>query len=74
MNNALDFYKKIHTEDPFRLEDLDKYANLLYVCDMKKELAYLAHHIFGINRYTAEACCVVGKLRFFYFHAVEKCF
>lgn len=32
---------------------------------MKKELAYLAHHVFSVNRYSAEACCVVGKLSLF---------
>ena len=50
----------MQSEDPYKIEDLDTYSNLLYVSDMKKELAYLAHHVFSINRYTAQACCVVG--------------
>lgn len=61
VTNALNLFKKMQTEDPFRIEDLDTYSNLLYVSDMKKELAYLAHYVFYSNRFTAEACCVVGE-------------
>lgn len=51
--------------DPCRLDNLDTYSNLLYVLDLKKELADLAHKVVNIDKYRVETCCVIGKKNFF---------
>ncbi|CAK9831174.1 Cell division cycle protein 23 homolog [Anthophora retusa] len=40
---------------------MDTYSNLLYVKEMKVELAYLAHRATEIDKYRLETCCIVGN-------------
>lgn len=40
---------------------MDTYSNLLYVKEMKVELAYLAHRATEIDKYRLETCCIVGE-------------
>ena len=49
------------TLDPFRLDDVDTYSNILYVKDSRKELSLLAHSANRTEPHRAETCCVVGK-------------
>lgn len=46
---------------PCRLDNVDTYSNVLFVCEDSTELAYLAHHCVNLDRYRAETCCVVGN-------------
>ena len=39
VDQAVTYFKQLGTVDPYRLDNLDTYSNLLYV----KELAHLAH-------------------------------
>ena len=41
-------------------QDMDVYAKLLYVRDMKAELAQLAHKFLETHKFTPEACCIIG--------------
>lgn len=61
MDKAIATFENIQEQDPYRLENLDILSNILFVKDMKKELAFLAHRAVEINRYRPETCCVVGK-------------
>lgn len=56
-------FQKILQIDPYRLDNLDTYSNLLYVLENKTELAYLAHKVVEIDNYRVETCCVIGKKR-----------
>ena len=39
---------------------MDTYSNLLFVKELKTEMAQLAHKVEGINKYRPETCCVIG--------------
>ena len=51
--------------DPFRMEEVDIYSNMLYVMDKKAKLGKLAHEYAEINPHRAEVCCLIGALRSF---------
>ncbi|XP_057341495.1 cell division cycle protein 23 homolog [Microplitis mediator] len=59
--NAIDTFKKIIKDDPYCLDNMDTYSNLLYVKEMRVELAYLAHRATAIDKYRLETCCIVGN-------------
>ncbi|XP_056633255.1 cell division cycle protein 23 homolog [Diorhabda sublineata] len=61
LNDAIQIFQTILELDPYRLENLDTYSNLLYVLEMKKELADLAHKVVNIDKYRVETCCVIGN-------------
>ena len=51
----------MEAEDPFRLDNLDTYSNLLYVKEMRVELSHLAHRVVQVDKYRVETCCVIGE-------------
>ncbi|XP_071948215.1 anaphase-promoting complex subunit 8-like [Antedon mediterranea] len=59
--SALKLFDNLQKIDPYRLENMDTYSNLLYVREMKAELAYLAHHVCEVDKYRVETCCVIGN-------------
>lgn len=61
-NKAIDTYKELLTEDPYRLDSLDIYSNFLYVQGLKTELADLAHKAVSIDKYRVETCCIIGTI------------
>lgn len=61
VENALQIFKTIIKEDPYCLDNMDTFSNLLYVREMKVELAYLAHRATEIDKYRLETCCIVGE-------------
>uniref|UniRef100_A0A1B6F0D6 Cyclosome subunit 8 n=1 Tax=Cuerna arida TaxID=1464854 RepID=A0A1B6F0D6_9HEMI len=58
---AISTFHELRKLDPLRLDNLDTFSNLLYVREMKVELAYLAHHASEIDKYRVETCCVIGN-------------
>ncbi|KAK9888721.1 hypothetical protein WA026_000947 [Henosepilachna vigintioctopunctata] len=61
LDKAINMFKKILEIDPYRLDNLDTYSNLLYVQEMKTQLADLAHKVVSIDKYRVETCCVIGN-------------
>jgi anaphase-promoting complex subunit 8 len=47
--------------DPFRVDDIDIFSNILYVQDNKLKLSKLAHEFLNITRDRPEVCCLVGN-------------
>lgn len=47
--------------DPYRLEGVDIYSNILYVKESKRALSCLAHNALALDRYRPETCCIVGN-------------
>lgn len=47
--------------DPYRLDHLDEYSNILYVMDLRPKLAFLAQLATATDKFRPETCCVVGN-------------
>lgn len=61
VEKAIQIFQHLQEIDPYRLDNLDVFSNLLFVKEMKKEMASLAHKAVEINKYRPETCCVVGN-------------
>jgi len=61
VDQALAIFKEVEKMDPYRLDHLDRYSNVLFVKDMKREIAFLAHKAVEINKYRPETCIVIGN-------------
>uniref|UniRef100_A0A673LGY3 Cyclosome subunit 8 n=1 Tax=Sinocyclocheilus rhinocerous TaxID=307959 RepID=A0A673LGY3_9TELE len=61
IDQALYLFNELREQDPFRIENMDTFSNLLYVRSMKPELSYLAHNLVEIDKYRVETCCVIGN-------------
>lgn len=46
--------------DPYRLDDVDTYSNMLYVIPKLSKLAQLAKEYSNIDRNRAETCALIG--------------
>lgn len=49
------------TSDPYRLDAMDHYSNVLYVLENRPKLAFLAQLCSQTDRFRPETCCVVGN-------------
>ncbi|KAL1934859.1 hypothetical protein VTP01DRAFT_7041 [Rhizomucor pusillus] len=64
-------FEEIRAENPYRLEDMDKYSNLIYVqerSDKHMKLSILAHQCERIDKYRPETCCIIGN----YYSAIRN--
>ncbi|ELT99459.1 hypothetical protein CAPTEDRAFT_196146 [Capitella teleta] len=61
MDNAVLSFTELQKVDPYRLDNMDTYSNLLYIKELRMELAHLAHNCCDIDKYRVETCCVVGN-------------
>lgn len=59
-DEAEEMFDSIVETDPFRLDDLDVYSNILYVMEKSSKLAYLAQLATKTDKYRVETCCIVG--------------
>ncbi|KAK3868893.1 hypothetical protein Pcinc_025751 [Petrolisthes cinctipes] len=61
VDQAVTIFKELEALDPYRLDNLDTYSNLLYVKEMRVELSHLAHRVVQVGKYRVETCCVIGN-------------
>ncbi len=61
IEEAVQYFRQLSEADPYRLDNLDTYSNLLYVKEQRVELAYLAHKTAQVDKYRTETCCVIGN-------------
>ena len=54
-------FSHILHEDPYRLDSLDHYSNILFVVRNRPKLAFLAQLCTTIDKFRPETCCVVGN-------------
>ncbi|KAG9301549.1 hypothetical protein G9A89_008401 [Geosiphon pyriformis] len=47
--------------DPYRLDDMDIYSNVLYVMDKRAKLSFLAHMSATTDKYRSETMCIIGN-------------
>ena len=61
-DEAIQIFAKIREEDPFRVDSMEVYSNLLYVKKMRKELSKLAYEIEKVDPFTTEAnSCIANS-------------
>jgi len=68
VEEAVEYFKNLSEIDPYRLDNMDVYSNILYVTDQRVELANLAHKTNQIDKYRTETCCVIGN---YYSHSSQ---
>lgn len=61
VEKALNQYQILIENDPFRLNGIDQYSNLLFVKELKRDLSVLAQKASDINKYRPETCCIIGN-------------
>ncbi|XP_064638455.1 cell division cycle protein 23 homolog [Lineus longissimus] len=61
VDQAVEAFTQLQPTDPCRLEHMDTFSNLLYVKEMRLELAHLALHCCEVDKYRVETCCVIGN-------------
>ncbi|GAB4845596.1 anaphase-promoting complex component apc8 [Ancistrocladus abbreviatus] len=54
-------FEELLRNDPFRIEDMDMYSNVLYAKECSAALSYLAHRMFLTDKYRPESCCIIGN-------------
>lgn len=53
-------FDELGAQDPFRLEELDTYSNILYVMGKSGKLAQLAQRYAALDPNRPEVCCLIG--------------
>ena len=54
-------FDRILVIDPYRVDDIDVYSNILYVTDNRTKLSKLAHHFLQVDKDRPEICGLVGQ-------------
>ncbi|KAH9948551.1 TPR-like protein [Amylocystis lapponica] len=54
-------FKKILGFDPYRVDDIDVYSNILYVTENHLALSKLAHDFLALDKDRPEVCCLAGN-------------
>ena len=60
-DRAQNIFEDVYSADPYRLEGMDIYSNILYVKEESAKLSYLAHSAVLTDKYRPETCCIVGN-------------
>jgi anaphase-promoting complex subunit 8 len=60
-DEAQELFEELLQRDPYRIEGMDIYSNILYVKEEFAALSALAHRCAAADKYRAETCCVVGN-------------
>jgi anaphase-promoting complex subunit 8 len=55
------FYEDLRSNDPYRLDGMDLYSNILFVKGLRAPLSHLAHEAMKIDKYRPQTCCIVGN-------------
>lgn len=61
VDSAIEIFQEIRSKDPFRLDAMDVYSNLLYVKDLRAELSILSHDMNSIDPFRVETCCCIAN-------------
>lgn len=59
--DAKSLLQDLHRHNPYRLDSMDVYSNILYVQEDAVALSQLAHIAVQVDKYRAETCCIVGN-------------
>lgn len=73
-SNAEVQFDRILELDPYRIDDIDIFSNILYVAENRTKLSKLAHHFLAIDKDRPEVCCLVGMCDNSYFQTCRLSF
>ena len=60
-DQARALYESLRSDDPYRLDGMDLYSNILFVKGERAQLSHLAHNAMKIDKYRPQTCCIVGN-------------
>lgn len=60
-DEAESLFENILTNDPYRLDDMDTYSNVLFVLENKSKLGFLAQVASSIDKFRPETCSIIGN-------------
>ncbi|KAK1741894.1 anaphase-promoting complex subunit 8 [Skeletonema marinoi] len=60
-DSAQDHFLALAEREPYRLDNMDAFSNVLYVKDQKVALSHLAHRSVTVDKYRPETCIIVGN-------------
>lgn len=60
-DEAQQLYEDAYMDDPYSLDGVDIYSNILYVKEDKVQLSLLANRCMKIDKFRLETCCVIGN-------------
>ncbi|KAF2816219.1 cell division cycle protein [Mytilinidion resinicola] len=60
-DEAESIFSRLLQTDPYRIDSLDNYSNILYVMGLRPKLAFLAQLATATDKFRPETCCVVGN-------------
>ncbi|KAM0791842.1 hypothetical protein ACM66B_004099 [Microbotryomycetes sp. NB124-2] len=60
-DEATEYFEQLQQSDPYRIEEIDVYSNILYVSEKRAELASLAQEYVRVDRSRPEVCCLIGN-------------
>ncbi|XP_057857553.1 anaphase-promoting complex subunit 8 isoform X2 [Cryptomeria japonica] len=58
---AENLYTDMLKYDPYRIDGMDIFSNILYVKESFASLSHLAHRVFLTDKYRPESCCIIGN-------------
>lgn len=61
VEGSIEIFKIVRASDPWRIDSMDVYSNLLYIKDMRADLSSLAHALNAIDPFRVETCCCIGN-------------
>ncbi|KAL5212841.1 hypothetical protein ABZP36_023688 [Zizania latifolia] len=54
-------FEELLRTDPFHVDSMDVYSNLLYAKESSTALSFLAHRVFLTDKYRPESCCIIAN-------------
>ncbi|CAN6268381.1 unnamed protein product [Urochloa humidicola] len=61
LDEAEMIFKGLLRTDPFRVDSMDIYSNLLHAKKSLTALSFLAHRVFLTDKYCPESCCIIAN-------------
>ncbi|RCV07612.1 hypothetical protein SETIT_1G258700v2 [Setaria italica] len=61
LDEAEMIFEELLRTDPFRVDSMDIYSNLLYAKESLTALSFLAHRVFLTDKYRPESCCIIAN-------------
>lgn len=58
---AESLFDEILVSDPYNLDHMDTYSNILYVMENKSKLSFLAQFANSIDKFRPETCCIIAN-------------
>lgn len=61
LDEAEVIFEELLRTDPYRVDSMDIYSNVLYAKESLSALSFLAHRVFLTDKYRPESCCIIAN-------------